>query len=46
MYQDKNSKYNATVVDFLQNIKIVKNFDALDYADTTINKKFAKVKKH
>ncbi len=45
VYQDKNSKYNATVVDFLQNIKIVKNFDALDYADTTINKKFAKVKK-
>lgn len=46
VYQDKNSKYNATVVDFLQNIKIVKNFDALDYADTTINKKFAKVKNH
>ncbi len=44
-YQDKNSKYNATLVDFLQNIKIVKNFDALDYADDTINKKFDKVKR-
>ncbi len=44
-YNDKHSKYNATLVDFLQNIKIVKNFDALDYADHKINQKFEKVKK-
>lgn len=44
-YQDKNAKYNATLVDFLQNIKIVKNFDALDYADTTIHHKFDKVRR-
>lgn len=28
-YNDKFAKYNATAVDFLQNVKIVKNFDAL-----------------
>lgn len=44
-YQNKNSKYNATLVDFLQNIKIVKNFDALEYATHTMNKKFEKVKR-
>lgn len=44
-YQGKSSKYNATFVDFLQNIKIVKNFDALEYATHIMNKKFEKVKK-
>ncbi len=44
-YNEKNAKYNATSVDFLQNIKIVKNFDALNYATNTMNKKFSVVKK-
>jgi len=44
-YNDENAKYNATSVDFLQNIKIVKNFDALDYAENTMDKKFETVKK-
>ena len=44
-YNDTNAKYNATAVDFLQNVKIVKNFDALDYATGTMNKKFDVVKK-
>lgn len=39
-YNDSNAKYNATSVDFLQNVKIVKNFDALNYAVNTMNKKF------
>lgn len=43
-YNDTNAKYNATAVDFLQNVKIVKNFDALDYSVKTMNKKFDKVK--
>lgn len=44
-YNDENAKYNATSVDFLQNIKIVKNFDALNYATNTMDKKFETVKK-
>ena len=44
-FNDKLAKYNATSVDFLQNIKIVKNFDALHYASNTINKKFNLCKK-
>lgn len=44
-YNDTNAKYNATAVDFLQNVKIVKNFDALNYATATMNKKFDVVKK-
>ena len=44
-YNDKNAKYNATSVDFLQNVKIVKNFDALNYATNTMNNKFELVKK-
>lgn len=44
-YNDTNAKYNATAVDFLQNVKIVKNFDALNYATGTMNKKFDVVKK-
>ena len=44
-YNDKNAKYNATSVDFLQNVKIVKNFDALNYATNTMNNKFKEVKK-
>lgn len=44
-YNDKNSKYNATTVDFLQNVKIVKNFDAVNYATKTMNNKFEVVKK-
>ena len=44
-YNDTNAKYNATAVDFLQNVKIVKNFDALNYAIGTINRKFDVVKK-
>ncbi|CDA80830.1 aBC-type multidrug transport system ATPase and permease components [Clostridium sp. CAG:594] len=43
-YNDTNAKYNATAVDFLQNVKIVKNFDALNYATATMNKKFDVVK--
>lgn len=43
-YNEKNAKYNSTSVDFLQNIKIVKNFDALDYSTSIINKKFNNVK--
>lgn len=39
-YNDRFAKYNATSVDFLQNVKIVKNFDALHYATNTMNKKF------
>lgn len=44
-YNNTYAKYNATSVDFLQNIKIIKNFDALDYATKTINNKFEIVKK-
>ena len=44
-YNDTNAKYNATAVDFLQNVKMVKNFDALNYATGTMNKKFDVVKK-
>lgn len=44
-YNDKNSKYNATTVDFIQNVKIVKNFDALNYAINKINKKFDLVRR-
>ncbi len=44
-YNDKNAKYNATSVDFLQNVKIVKNFDALNYATNTMDKKFKVVRK-
>lgn len=44
-YNDTNAKYNATSVDFLQNVKIVKNFDALNYATNTMDKKFEMVKK-
>lgn len=44
-YNDTNAKYNATAVDFLQNVKIVKNFDALNYATKTMNQKFEVVKK-
>lgn len=44
-YNDKFAKYNATSVDFLQNVNIVKNFDALDYSTKTIDHKFDSVKK-
>jgi len=44
-YNDTNAKYNATSVDFLQNVKIVKSFDALNYATNTMDKKFEIVKK-
>lgn len=44
-YNEKISKYNSTLVDFFQNIKIVKNFDSLKYSINTINKKFDKCKK-
>ncbi len=44
-YNDKNAKYNATSVDFLQNVKIVKNFEALNYATNIMNNKFEIVKK-
>lgn len=44
-YNDKNAKYNATAVDFLQNIQIVKNFDALNYATNTIERRFDAVRK-
>lgn len=44
-YNDAYAKYNAISVDFLQNVKIVKNFDALNYATITINKKFDVVRK-
>lgn len=44
-YNDTNAKYNATAVDFLQNIKIVKNFGALNYASNAINIMFDFVKK-
>ncbi len=44
-YNDTNAKYNATAVAFLQNVKIVKGFDALNYATETMNKKFDVVKR-
>ncbi|MBR1376777.1 MAG: ABC transporter ATP-binding protein [Bacilli bacterium] len=44
-YNDKNAKYNATAVDFLQNVKIVKNFEAKEYATDTMENKFKIVKK-
>lgn len=44
-YNDTNAGYNATFVDFLQNVKIVKRFDAIDYSVNTSNKKFEKVKR-
>ncbi len=44
-YNDKNAKYNATSVDFLQNVKIVKNFEALNYATNTMKNKFESVKR-
>ncbi len=44
-YNDVNASYNATFVDFLQNVKIVKRFDAMDYSIHTSNKKFDKVKR-
>lgn len=44
-YNEKTSKYNSTLVDFFQNVKIVKNFDSLKYSIDTINKKFDNCKK-
>lgn len=37
-YNDKNAKYNATSVDFLQNVKAVKSFDALNFATNIMDK--------
>ena len=44
-YNENNAKYNATSVDFIQNIKIVKMFDALKYSINTMENKFKIVKK-
>lgn len=44
-YNNKYAKYNATNVDFIENIKVVKNYDAFDYAESKINSKFDAVRK-
>lgn len=44
-YNDTLSKYHSTFVDFLQNIRIVKNFDALKFSTNSIEQKFEPVKK-
>ena len=44
-YNDKYAKYNATNVDFMENIKVVKNYDALNYAETKMNSKFDYIRK-
>lgn len=45
-YNSTYAKYNATTVDFLQNIKIVKNFKAVQYAINKITEKFNDVKQY
>lgn len=44
-YNNKYANYNATTVDFIENVKVVKNYDALNYAESKINAKFDHVKK-
>ena len=44
-YNSKNAKYNATNVDFLENVKVVKNYDGLFFAAKRINKEFDIVRK-
>ena len=44
-YNDKYAKYNATNVDFIENVKVVKNYDALNYAESKINNKFDYIKR-
>ena len=44
IYNDYNAKYNATSVDILQNISLVKNFEALDFSTDIINQKFNDVR--
>lgn len=39
-YNNKNAKYNATNVDFIENVKVVKNYDGLHFATKRINKEF------
>ncbi len=44
IYNDFNAKYNATSVDVLQNISLVKNFEAIDFSTSIINQKFDDVR--
>ena len=44
-YNNKNAKYNAINVDFLENVKVVKNYDGLHFATKRINKEFDIVRK-
>ena len=44
-YNDIYSKYTATNVDFIENVKVVKNYDALTFATNKINEKFSYIKK-
>ena len=44
-YNDKYAKYNAISVDFIENIKVVKNYDALNYVLNKINSSFNLIKK-
>lgn len=44
-YNNKHAKYNAISVDFIENIKVVKNYDALNYVLNKINSSFNLIKK-
>ena len=44
-YHNTLSKYNATLVDFIQNNKIVKNYNSIIFSIKKINTKFDNVKK-
>ena len=44
-YNNVLSSYNATLVDFIQNSKIVKNFNAINFSKNKIDSKFENVKK-
>lgn len=44
-YNNKYANYNATNVDFIENVKVVKNYDALNYAESKINDNFTCIKK-
>ena len=44
-YNNKYANYNATNVDFIENVKVVKNYDALKFAIFKMNSKFDYIKR-
>ena len=44
-YNNKYANYNATNVDFIENVKVVKNYDTLKFAIFKMNSKFDYIKR-